>query len=140
MVVEVDPDGVTDPALGVQRRIPETGRETVTVRAMPTLELTLVPFIWEREPDRSIVATVADMAANADAHELLEDARRLLPVANMDVGTHVSVTTSSNSTFSLLQEVRAIRLMEDGSGYWMGMMPGFARWGGRAYVPGWESV
>jgi hypothetical protein len=35
MVVEVDPDGTLDPALGVTRRIPSTGRAAIDVREMP---------------------------------------------------------------------------------------------------------
>ena len=40
MVIEVDPEGTLDPALGVTKRIPETGRMAIDVRAMPVFDLT----------------------------------------------------------------------------------------------------
>lgn len=46
MVIEVDPDGKLDAGLGVTRRIPETGRLTVEVKAMPLFDLTVIPFLW----------------------------------------------------------------------------------------------
>ena len=44
MVIEPDPDGTLDPALGVAKRIPETGRLPVEVRTMPLFDLTVIPF------------------------------------------------------------------------------------------------
>ncbi|WP_419948337.1 hypothetical protein [Candidatus Palauibacter sp.] len=35
MVVEIDPDGTLDPNLGVSKRIPESGRVAVDVKAVP---------------------------------------------------------------------------------------------------------
>ncbi len=141
MVVEVDPDGVVDPALGVKRRIPDVGREVVDVRAMPRLDLTLIPFIWAQDQDSSIVETIAGMAANPYEHELFTDTRRFLPVAGMAVSAHEPVVTSSNSGWSVLQEVKTMRLMEGSSGYWMGMMPRFSDVGGVADgIPSWASV
>ena len=80
MVVEVDPDGTLDPALGVARRIPATGRLAVDVRGLPPLELTIVPFLWAQAPDSSILDAVRGMAADPESHELLADVRALLPV------------------------------------------------------------
>ena len=51
VVIEPDPDGMLDPALGVVRRIPAAGRMAIDVRAMPVFEVTLVPFLWQQNPD-----------------------------------------------------------------------------------------
>ena len=53
-VVEVDPDGALDPALGVTGRIPPTGRMAVDVVELQDLRLTLVPFLHETEMMRQI--------------------------------------------------------------------------------------
>ena len=127
MVVEVDPDGTLDSGLSVARRIPETGRAAVDVRAVPPLDLTLVPFLWAQNPDSAILEPVVAMAADPESHELLEPLRTLLPVGDLDVRAHEPVLTSTNDGFELIALVGAIRTMEGGTGYWMGTMAG--RWG-----------
>ncbi len=120
MVVEIDPDETLDPALGVARRI----QAAVEVRAMPDLDLTLVPFLWTEDPDSAIVEAVGGMAADPDGHELLGPTRMLLPVGGLDVTAHEAVLSSSNNAYHLLNQTEAIRVMEGGSGYFMGMMSG----------------
>ena len=71
MVIEVDPAGTLDPALGVAKRIPETGRLRIDVHEVPVLDLTLIPFIWEEDPDSSIVDLIGEMAADPQNHEML---------------------------------------------------------------------
>ena len=124
MVIEIDPEGLLDPALGVARRIPADGRGAVDVRAMPMLELTLVPFLLEQTPDSSILALTSGMAANPGGHELLHDTRTLLPVAELAVTAHEPVLVSSNNAYDLYRETAAIRAMEGGSGYYMGTISG----------------
>ncbi len=124
VVVEIDPDGTLDSGLGVARRIPEMGRAAVDVRAVPLLDLTLVPFLWAADPDSAILEPVVGMAADPEGHELLGFMRMLLPVGDLDVKAHEPVLSSSNDGFELVEEVRAIRVMEGGSGYWMGTMSG----------------
>lgn len=140
MVIEVDPGGTLDPALGVPSRIPETGRIAVDVRAMPVLNLTLVPLIWSEQPERRVVDLVGEIAADPAGHELLSETRSLLPVTGISVDEHAPVTTSTNNTSRLLRELTAIRTMEGGSGHYMGIMARFEEWGGRAYRPGRVSV
>ena len=130
MVIEVDPDGTLDPALGVTKRIPEEGRMAVNVRAVPPLHLTLVPLLPESEPDSSIVASVRAMAEDPDGHELLDDVRTLLPIAELAVTAHEPVATSFQDPFRLIRETEAMRLMEGGSGYWMGVIQPPPRTGG----------
>ena len=127
MVVEIDPDGTLESGLGVARRIPNTGRAAVDVRAVPLLDLTLVPFLWAADPDSTILEPVVEMAADPEGHELLEFMRTVLPVGDLDVKAHEPVLSSTNDGFELVEQVRAIRVMEGGTGYWMGTMAG--RWG-----------
>lgn len=130
MVIEVDPERRLDPALGVRKRIPEAGRMAVDVRAMPPLHLTLVPLLHESEPDSSIVESVRAMAADPDGHELLADLRTLLPITDLAVTAHDPVTTSFQDPHRLIGEIAAMRVMEGGSGYWMGVIQPPPRTGG----------
>ncbi|MDE2783481.1 MAG: Ig-like domain-containing protein [Gemmatimonadota bacterium] len=140
MVIEVDPAGTLDPGLGVAKRIPETGRLRVDVHRMPTLHLTMVPFLWEEKPDPSIVELVREMAADPMRHELLHRTRTLLPIAALDVNGHEPVLTSTNSALGLLTETRVVRTLEGGSGHYMGLMAGTVTGaGGFAYQPGWSA-
>ena len=124
MVVEVDPDGTLDAGLGVARRVPETGRATVDVQAMPLLDLTLVPFLWMEDPDLTVLESVRGMAADPEGHELLEFTRTLLPVGALDVKANEPVLSSSNDAYDLIAQTAAIRVMEGGTGRYMGMMSG----------------
>ncbi len=136
MVIEIDPDETLDPALGVARRIPASGRLGVNVRAMPLLELNLVPFLWSAAPDSSIMDLVEAMAADPENHEMLWHARTQLPVADIDVTSHEPVLSTSNEDLAILAQTEAIRLMEGGAGYYMGMMAGRTQGRGIAYRPG----
>ncbi|MDE0260421.1 MAG: hypothetical protein OXR82_18795 [Gammaproteobacteria bacterium] len=137
MVIEIDPEGVLDPALGVARRIPADGGRAVDVRAMPPLDLTLVPFLQEQTPDSSILALTTGMATDPGGHELLHDTRTLLPVGELEVTAHEPVLISSNNAYDLFRETIAIWAVEGGMGHYMGMIAGrttVAR--GIAGVPG----
>ena len=122
VVIEPDPEGTLDPALGVVRRIPAVGRMAVDVRAMPVFEVTLVPFIWEENHDPSIIDTVAAMAADPEGHELFERTHLLLPVSEIDATAHPPVATSTNDGFELLREVEMIRVAEGGRGHYLAVM------------------
>ncbi len=140
MVVEVDPGGTLDPDLGVAGRIPDTGRLRIEVHDMPPLKLTLVPFLWEENPDASIVELVSEIAADPANHELLHRTRTLLPVAVLEVNAHEPVLTSTNSALELLRETHVVRTMEGGTGHYMGTMAGpVTVAGGFAYQPGWSA-
>ena len=124
VVIEPDPEGTLDPALGVAGRIPATGRMAVDVRAMPVFEVTLVPFIWEENPDSSIVEITAAMAADPAGHELFERTHLLLPVAQMDVTAHAAVASPTNNGFEILRLTEMIRVAEGGRGHYLGLMAG----------------
>ena len=104
MVVEIDPDGVLDPSLGVASRIPQEGRLAVEVREMPVLDLTVIPFLWSSDPDSAIIGLVEGMAADPEGHSLLEDTHVLLPVAGLDVTARAPVASTSNNVFNLLAQ------------------------------------
>ena len=142
MVVEVDPDGTLDPALGVTKRIPETGRMAVEVREMPVLDITAIPFIWSPSPDSTAVEAVYGMAADPEGHPLLESTRILLPVGDIEVTAHEPVVTANN-TPSLIEEVAVIRRLEGGDGHYMGLVSPthlIGRWGGLARRGGWITL
>lgn len=120
MVIEIDPDEALDPALGVQMRIPDAGLMSVDVRTVPPFRLTLIPLLSVTVPDMTLVGDVEAMAADPHGHELLEGVRTLLPVVEIDVTTHEPVVTSA-PPYRKVSQIDALRLMEGGSGYWMGI-------------------
>ena len=124
VVIEVDPDGTRDPALGVAKRIPATGRLVFDVRPMPRFDLTVIPFLWTPDPDSMVMGLAAGMAWDPEGHELLRVTRTLLPVETLDVTAHAPVASSSNNAFALLRETDAIRVLEGGTGHYMGTMSG----------------
>ena len=124
VVIEIDPGDSLDPGLAVADRIPETGRMAVEVHEMPTFDLTVIPFLWNTEPDRSIVETAETMEADPEGHDLLWATRALLPIGDLRVTAHEPVLSSSNSASALLSETRAIMALEGGGGRYMGMMAG----------------
>ena len=120
MVVELDPEGTLDPALKVAKRIPETGRLPLEVQTVPTLNLTLVPFLRNENPDSSVLGPVEAMAEDPTGHELLADIRALLPVGELKVTAHEPVWTSINRGERLLTATRAIWVIEGKKGHYMG--------------------
>ncbi|MCY4206028.1 MAG: M66 family metalloprotease [Bacteroidetes bacterium] len=141
VVIEPDPERALDPALGVVPRIPATGRMAVDVRAMPIFEVTLVPFLWQKNPDSSIIDTVAAMVADPQGHRLFERTHVLLPISEINATAHEPVLTSTNNGFNLLDEVEMIRVAEGRPGHYLAVMAspitgGFA---GVAFVGGWSS-
>ena len=132
LVVEVDPDGTLDPNLGVSKRIPPTGRAAVDVRAVPPLLWTLIPFVSTETNNREAVTVVA----NADRDdEIFWQSNHYLPVGEMEITRHESVTIDTNDIFDVLSNVGTVRLMEDGVGHWMGLIPDPAGAAGVAWLP-----
>ena len=124
MVIEIDPEGTLDPALGVTNRIPETGRLAIDIRVAPTLQFTLLPFLYQPAPDSTILELTRDMAADPDEHELLWATRALLPVREMSVELHEPVLTSTNDAHTLAWNTRVVRAIEGSIGFYVGMMSG----------------
>ena len=124
MVIEVDPEGTLDPELGVARRIPETGRLKVDIRAMPPFPLTVIPFLWSQKPDSLVLDIVDAMAQNPESHELLGWTRTLLPIQKFALTAHEPVISSHNTAHELTDETEAIRVLEGGQGYYMATITG----------------
>ena len=146
MVIEVDPERTLDPAVRVTNRIPRTGRIPVDVRRVPPLDLTLIPFLLASNPDSSAVDDVSAMAVDPYSHELFRDIRTLLPITELSVVAHDPVMIATPDSRTILQQVYAMRIMENGTGYWMGISDGRLAPGGvhnlsgLAYVGGWSSM
>ena len=148
MVIEIDPDGTLDPGLGVTKRIPATGRQAVDVRTMPLLDLTLVPFLWTQDPDSAVIDAVERGARDPERDDLLSYIRTLMPVGSLAVTAHAPVRIDTNNGDELLDATEAIRVMEGGSGHYMGTMSGattgpagVAKLGGRsAFSRPWAQV
>ena len=136
MVVEIDPGGTLDPALGVTERIPATGRTAVNVRAVPSFDLTVIPFLAESDPDSSVLESTRDLNAESD---LFRDVRTLLPVEGFTVTVHEPVLTATVDLFSVLRETEAIRVMEGRAGYHVGLARPTASLRGVADLGGYSS-
>ena len=138
MVIEIDPDDTVEPGLLVAKRIPARGRASVDVNDMPLLNLTVLPLLWEEDPDSSVLDLTDGMT---DGHPLFTDTHTLLPVGEMDVTVHETVWSSTNDIFQLHREVTALRTLEGGAGHWMGIMPNARGAAGVAYaLGGWTAV
>ena len=140
MVVEIDPGGTLDPALGIGGRIPETGRMALDVREVPPLYLTLVPLLWEEAPDRSILDETEGLSADDDLFWPMHD---LLPVRDLRLRVRKPVWTSMDPVVAnsdeLLAEIAAIQVLDGGRGrgHYMGIL---RHGGGKALIPGTASV
>ena len=137
MVIEIDPDGTLDPGLGVERRIPATGRAAIEVERMPALPLTWIPMVSQERPDSSIVDLTRSLTAESP---FFWATRNLLPIDELDLTVHDVVLTSTRNADALLREVEAIRVMEGGTGYYMGAMANLTGAAGVALTPGRSSV
>ena len=135
LVVEIDPEGTLDAALGVRSRIPETGRMPVNVRDVPGLDLTVVPLIWSENPDHGVVAETEGLTRDDD---LFRPTRYLLPVLDTDFNVTVRepVFTSVEPIFAnhnvLIREVESIRIIDGSYDYYMGVLRSY----GGAVKPG----
>ena len=125
MVAEIDPDGTLDPSLGVARRIPETGRLAVDVRALPRFRLTVVPFLSGESPDSTVLDITEAMAADPLNHELLWEMHTLLPIADdYELIVHDPVVFTPEIFSQITLKAEAIRVMEGSDNYHMGIMTG----------------
>ncbi len=140
VVVEPDPDGTLDPALGVAPRMPATGRMAVAVHTMPAFNVTIVPMLWQPNPDSSVITLVNAMAADPENHEHFEHSHLFLPILGLGATAHAPVVTSTNHHRELLDHVQLIRAAEGGRNHYLGIMsvkgPTIR---GSAEVGGWSS-
>ena len=140
LVVEIDPDGTLDAALEVARRIPPTGRRSVDVRSVRSFDILAIPYLWEENPDRSILTDINAITADG---EVLRETRDYLPVGDITFDVHdpvfVSYDPTGDHAEELLTLTESIRDMEDAEDtYYMGVFrrQGDNRVSGIAYVGG----
>ena len=118
MMIEIDPDGILDPALGLPDRIPTHGRTLIDVRSVPGLDLTAIPFLEIDNPDSSLVERIADFEEDPQLTRLAD---KLLPIDGISLTSHAPVLISSAEfAWNMLQDTEAIRVIEGGEGYYMG--------------------
>ena len=136
MVIEVDPGNTPDTASDAVHRLPPAGRLALEVAEVPPLDLTLIPFLWTWNPDR----TLADFAAGLSPDdELFRMTRETLPVGDFRLNVREPVWTSVESvaknTISMLVEVFVVRIMDGARGHYMAILPASER-AGVAVIPG----
>lgn len=148
MVVEVDPDNTQDIPAAVSSRLPETGRILLDVKEMPPMDLVMVPFLWEEDPDHAFVARVEALTAEDD---IFGQTRDLLPVGEFNLEVHAPVWTSVDPLLTsfegsgdtdvasrLFQDLEVIRAVEGtGREHFMGML---TEYGGLATTPGYTTL
>ncbi|WP_419939249.1 leucine-rich repeat domain-containing protein [Candidatus Palauibacter sp.] len=140
LVVEIDPEDTLGPELGITRRIPAAGRHAIDVRAVPALHLTYLPIV---RPGRRSAEFLSRVRNLSEADTLFRRVRQWLPVAGFDVALHDIVYTSARTGGELISEIEAIRVLEGGTGYYMGGLPQYLvedlGYAGSARLAGWAS-
>ena len=123
MVIEVDPEGLLDPAYEVSGRYPEIGRMTLDVASVPPLDLTMVPFLWREDPNPSILGRTEGLTSR---DELFWQTRDLLPVGDFTVRVRDFVWSSVDPVFenvgAILRETRAIQASDGAVTHYMGVL------------------
>ena len=141
LVVEVDPDETLGLGHGIARRIPETGRKAIDARTMPPLHLTYLPVVRPAEPSDDFLSRVRDLTED---DPLFGPARQWLPIAEFTVDVREAIYTTAQTSTALMREIDAIRVVEGGTGYYMGGLPPYLtddlNIGGRGYIGGWISI
>ena len=122
MVIEIG-SGDASGTEGPQHRIPSTGRSSVDVLDVPPLDLTLVPFLFEADPDRALLATVEGLTEEDEIFQLTKD---ILPVREFNLAVREYLWTShdlvADSRHDLLKELKAVKAMDGAGGHYMGVL------------------
>ena len=135
MVVEIDPQRTLDPTIGVANRIPEVGRLSLDVWAIPAFQLTVVPFLWSPNPD-SLVLGITESMANDPHHELLAMTRTLLPVIVPPISLDSSLAIHPGSKGKEAGDVTEVRTGKTVRAAWGGR-PASPSGGARGGRPRW---
>ena len=126
LVVLIDPDGTWETPGDIPSRVPPMGRMPVEVWEVPTFDLTLVPLLWEDDPDYSLQAEIEGLSPDDD---LFWQTRDLLPVGEFDLSVRDPVMTSlepvHENRLRLLNELEVIHLVDGGQGNYMGVLKGY---------------
>ncbi len=125
MVVEIDPAGTLDPALGIAERLPASGRTPVHVKAVPKYEITLIPFLWTEAPDNALLAKVNGLTEDSP---LFWATRNFLPVHEISVFHHDPIWLDENPSANIMRPILhatyAARQAAGGRGHWVGVWSG----------------
>ena len=135
MSVEIDLAGADESWLCCER-IPQQGRQTVDVRAVPPVHLVVLPLLDYADPDSSLLGAIRDIDPG---HDLFADLLSLAPVGELSLEVREPVWTTSANQAQWLREIEAMRVVEGhGVGtYFMGLASNIPRSvGGLAYIPG----
>ena len=137
IVVEIEPESsVDDPSL-FRERIPIDGRMPLDVVDVPTLELTVVPLLWEEAPEWSVLSEIESLSEEDD---LFWQTRDLLPVDDLKINIREPVFTSVEPVWQnhgvVLRETEAVYVMDGGSGRYMGVL----KTGGGATTVGGDAL
>ena len=141
LVVEIDPDETLGLGRRITRRIPETGRQAIDVRAVPPLHLEYLPVVRPARDSREFLDRVLELTED---DPLFRSARLWLPVADFTMDVRATVYTSAATSEELLAEIEAIRVLEGGTGHYMGGLPSYLveelQIGGQAYLGARSSI
>ena len=143
LLADVDPANIVVEANESDNTFPATGTPAVLdVRDVDPLRLTFVPVI--QRYDKSLVGNIS----TSNAEQFLGDARRMLPLRDIDVQVHASYTTSDSLEMTssdgntewrhVLSEMDALRVAESSVRHYVGVAKvsynaGIAGYG---FVPG----
>jgi hypothetical protein len=147
ILAEVDPTNTVVEASEMDNAFPANGTPAaITVKEVAPLRITFVPIV--QRFDKALVGNVTD--ANKD--QFLIDARRLLPLRDIDAQVHAPYTTADSLEITsndgnqewlrILSEMNALRVAESSSRNYFGVVKvnynsGVAGYG---YVPGRAAV
>ena len=143
MLADVDPANTVVEASETDNSFPTSGTPgTIDVREVAPLRITFVPVV--QRFDQNLVGNVSD--ANKDS--FLSDARRMLPLRDIDAQVHAPYTTSDSVELTsndgntewlrVLSEMNALRIAESSVRNYFGVVKVSYNSGvaGYGYVPG----
>lgn len=138
MVVELDTEEVVPLAPGSATRVPADGRMPLDVRAMPRLDVTVVPVLIESAPNRRVFNWTRGLTPESSQ---MQPARSYLPIGEMTVTVHEEYYTDSDLTTGpgwsqFLREIAVLWQLEGELGYYYGVvvLPPNSEWGGLGYI------
>jgi len=150
ILADVDPTNVVAEGNETDNSFPANGTPaTIDVRAVPPLRITFVPVV--QRYDKTLVGNISD----ANKEQFLGDARRMLPLLDIDAQVHAPYTTADSLELTsndgnsewlrVLSEMNTLRMAEGSVRHYFGVVKvtynsGVAGYGfvpGRAVV-GWD--
>ena len=122
MAIEVDSERVVPVGPEGRPRVPASGWLPVEAVALPRFDLTVVPVVTTSANGKAVHDWTDGMTPES---EQLRHARAVLPIGEMTVSVHESLTTSADLTTAagwsqLLGELTYLRVTEGERGYYYG--------------------